>query len=67
MTNLIICPPETKCKDCDISQCSKNLKHLWIATRGNGKSKTSLINYINNSDIKQGLEDELIKQVIEMY
>lgn len=67
MNDNIICPPETKCKDCDIEQCPKSLKHLWVATRGNGTSKMSLINYINNLDVKQELKDELIKQVKEMY
>lgn len=39
MINPIICPPETKCRDCDIAQCPKNIESTILTT-----SKMSIIN-----------------------
>lgn len=64
----IICPPETKCKDCDIMGCTKNMKYQNIFARKDGKSKTTLINYINNcTEISQELKIEMLNIINESY
>ena len=62
-----ICPPETKCKDCDITDCSKNIKHTWISTRQDGKSKLTLAKYIiNSTEITQVIKEQLLKMLNEI-
>ena len=66
MKEITICSPETKCKDCNI-ECSRSFKHPWIATRANGKSKLSLCELINKTDLPQEQKDEIIKVINEIY
>ncbi len=60
----IICPPETKCKDCDITDCSRNINHPYITARQDGKSKLTLAKYINNcAEISQDAKIELLQML----
>lgn len=66
MKETIICPPYTRCKDCDVTQCPRK-KEQYIPPRANGKSKLSLIELINKTDLPKEQKDEIIKGINELY
>ena len=66
MKETIMCPPYTKCRDCDVTQCPRK-KEQYIPSRANGKSKLFLCEIINKADLPQEQKDEIIKVINEIY